>query len=166
MASSPFTPLTASSMLSAMGCEKFQRTPGNLASSSRVHRGDQLVFIFVEDGAPFFFGLEVDEIFGVEEAGGVGAVVGAADLAGDDGDFGKGGEDDARLVGMTRMPSVGPVLGASVPRTQMAPSSRCGRNSEPITPLIIRKTARAKAAAPTPTVKTRWSIAQRTAMRY
>src|ERR1700691_390998 len=30
------------------------------------------------------------------------------------------------------MPSVGPVLGARVPRTQIAPSSRCGRNSEPM----------------------------------
>ena len=37
---------------------------------------------------------------------------------------------------MTRVPSVGPVLGASVPRTQIAPSSRCGRNSEPMTPLV------------------------------
>ena len=37
-----------------------------------------------------------------------------------------------------RVPSVGPVLGASVPRTQIAPSSRCGRNSEPITPLTAR----------------------------
>ena len=34
---------------------------------------------------------------------------------------------------ISAVPSVGPVLGASVPRTQMAPSSRCGRNSEPIT---------------------------------
>ena len=35
---------------------------------------------------------------------------------------------------MMRMLSVGPVLGARVPRTQMAPSSRWGRNSEPMTP--------------------------------
>ena len=33
------------------------------------------------------------------------------------------------------MPVVGPVLGASVPRIQIAPSSRCGRNSEPTIPL-------------------------------
>ena len=39
---------------------------------------------------------------------------------------------NTRAWSATRMPSVGPVLGASVPRTQMAPSSRCGRNSEPI----------------------------------
>src|ERR1035438_851265 len=36
---------------------------------------------------------------------------------------------------ISRVPSAGPVLGANVPRAQMAPSSRCGRNSEPIRPL-------------------------------
>ena len=35
--------------------------------------------------------------------------------------------------------TVGPVEGASDPRTQMAPSSRWGRNSEPIAPLKSRK---------------------------
>ena len=40
----------------------------------------------------------------------------------------------ARFI--TSVPSSGPVLGAAVPRTQMAPSSRCGRNSEPITPPV------------------------------
>ena len=53
---------------------------------------------------------------------------------------------------MTRMPSEGPVLGARVPRTQMAPSSRCGRNSEPITPLNIKKAASARPATAMPTV--------------
>ena len=62
-----------------------------------------------------------------------------------------------------RMPSVGPVLGASVPRTQMAPSSRCGRNSEPIMPLAASYTVAARAAPrPTPTVTQRSSIAHRT----
>ena len=37
------------------------------------------------------------------------------------------------------MLAVGPVLGASVPRTQIAPSSRWGRNSEPMIPLIAMK---------------------------
>ncbi len=44
------------------------------------------------------------------------------------------------------MPSVGPVLGASVPRTHSAPSSRCGRNSEPITPLNSQERRKAKRA--------------------
>src|SRR6185437_12092633 len=39
---------------------------------------------------------------------------------------------------ITRSPSEGPVLGASVPRAQIAPSSRCGRNSEPMIPLHAR----------------------------
>ncbi len=54
-----------------------------------VHGGDEFVLVLVEDGAPLFLGLEVDEVFGVEEAGGVGAVVGAAGLADDLGDFGE-----------------------------------------------------------------------------
>ena len=54
---------------------------------------------FVEDGTPLFFGFEVDEVFGVEEAGGIGAVVGASDLAGALRDFRERAEHDARLVG-------------------------------------------------------------------
>ena len=38
----------------------------------------------------------------------------------------------------TRIDSLGPVLGARVPRTQIAPSSRWGRNSDPISPLSTR----------------------------
>ena len=40
----------------------------------------------------------------------------------------------ARFI--TRVPSVGPMLGAAVPNAQMEPSSRCGRNSEPITSAV------------------------------
>ena len=50
---------------------------------------------------------------------------------------------------ITRSPSVGPVLGASVARAQMAPSSRCGRNSEPIAPLR-REIRRDRQCAPAP----------------
>ena len=82
------TPLTASSTLSEMGCEKFQTTPG-IFSSSRIHGGDEVVLVLMEDGAPLFFRLEVNEVFGVEEAGGVGAVVGAAGLADNLGDLGE-----------------------------------------------------------------------------
>ena len=91
------TPLTASSMLSEMGWEKFQMTPGTAIAA--VHGGDEVVLVLVEDGTPPIFGLEIDEVFGVEEAGGIGAVVGAAGLADDLGDFGKRGHDIARLVG-------------------------------------------------------------------
>ena len=38
----------------------------------------------------------------------------------------------------TEYPRAGPVLGGSVPRTQSAPSSRCGRNSEPMAPPTAR----------------------------
>ena len=73
-------------------------TPG-VFSSSRVHGGDEFVLVLVEDGTPLVLGLEVDEVFGVEEAGGVGAVVGTAGLADDLGDLGKAGEDEPGLVG-------------------------------------------------------------------
>ena len=39
-----------------------------------------------------------------------------------------------RALLVKAMLSVGPTLGGSVPRTQIDPSSRCGRNSDPIGP--------------------------------
>ena len=53
-----------------------------------------------------------------------------------------------------------------MPRTQSAPSSRWGRNSEPITPPTVRYTAKAKPSTAIPTVTKRWSIAYFTALRY
>ena len=53
----------------------------------------------MEDGTPFLFWLEIDEVLGVEEACGVGAVVGAAGLADDLGDLREAGHDEAGLVG-------------------------------------------------------------------
>jgi hypothetical protein len=61
---------------------------------------------------------------------------------------------------MTRAPSVGPVLGASVPRAQMAPSSRCGRNSEPMMPLVVRYHERATAPTATARVTQRSRMAR------
>ena len=81
-----------------MGCEKPQTTPGIL-SEFAVHGGDQFVLVLMKDGPPLFLGLQVHEVFGVEEAGGVGAVVGTPDLAGALRHFGKRAEHDARLVG-------------------------------------------------------------------
>ena len=85
-------------MLSAMGCEKFQRMPGILLSCVSIAEISSSLSLW-KTGRHLFFRLEVHEIFGVEEAGGVCAVVGAADLAGYQGDFGKRGEDVAGLVG-------------------------------------------------------------------
>ena len=65
---------------------------------------------------------------------------------------------------MKRVPSVRFVLTASVPRAQMEPSSRCGRNSAPMIPLKLRYAETARAATPTPTVTQRCSIAQRSAV--
>ena len=54
-----------------------------------VHGGDQLFLVFSEDGTPLVLGLEIDEVFGVEEAGGICAVVGPPGLADDLGDLGE-----------------------------------------------------------------------------
>ena len=54
--------------------------------------------VLMEDGTPLFLSLQIDEVFGVEEAGSVGAVVGAAGLADDLRDFRKRGHHQARLV--------------------------------------------------------------------
>ena len=64
-----------------------------------VHGGDEFVFLAVELAAPFFAGVQVDEKFGVVETAGVAAVVGAADLADDLGDFREIGENEARFLG-------------------------------------------------------------------
>ena len=53
----------------------------------------------MEDGPPLLLGLEINKVFGVEEAGGVGAVVGASGLADDLGDLGERSHDPAGLVG-------------------------------------------------------------------
>src|SRR5579862_3290308 len=53
----------------------------------------------MEKRAPIFFALEVDEVFGVEEAGGVGSIVGTAGLTDDLGYLRERGHDDAGLVG-------------------------------------------------------------------
>ena len=63
-----------------------------------MHGGNQFVFVFVENGTPIFFRFEIDEVFGIEEAGSIGAVIGASDLAGALRNFGKRAQDDARLV--------------------------------------------------------------------
>ena len=81
MASSPLTPLTASSMLSAIGCEKFQITPG-IFSSSRFMAAISFVFVLMEAGTPLFLRLQIDEIFGIEKAGGVRSIVRTPHLAG------------------------------------------------------------------------------------
>src|ERR1700683_3427238 len=56
MASSPFTPLTASSMLSAMGCEKFHRMPGILLSSVSMAEISSSLSLW-KTGRHWFFGL-------------------------------------------------------------------------------------------------------------
>jgi hypothetical protein len=53
----------------------------------------------MEDRSPFFLWFQVNEIFGVEKAGGVRAVVGAADLAGALGNLWKRAKHNAGLIG-------------------------------------------------------------------
>src|ERR1017187_7306192 len=63
-----------------------------------VHGLDQQFLAATELRTPFTARLEIDEVLGVEEAGGVGAVIGAADLRYHFRHFRKAGENNARLV--------------------------------------------------------------------
>ncbi len=65
---------------------------------------------------------------------------------------------------MMRVPSVGPVLVARVPRAQIAPSSRCGRNSDPIVRASIIEPARVRTE--TPAVIQRQRMASPKALPY
>ena len=155
-ASSPFTPLTASSTLSEIGCEKFQSTPGNCCSFL-IHGGDQFVLLAVEFGAPFFARTKIDEEFGVVETAGVAAVVGASDLADDLLDFGKIRQhDDAPAL-----PCPCSRRGRCWARECRAPRLRlhrdAARNSEPMIPLIAMKSMTARASSPMPSVNFMWS---------
>jgi hypothetical protein len=62
-----------------------------------VHGGNQLDFFFPEHRPPLIFGLQIDEVFGIEEARGIGAIVGTPYLGNHLGDLRKGGQNDARL---------------------------------------------------------------------
>src|SRR5262249_15642137 len=54
----------------------------------------------------------------------------------------------------------------SVARAQIAPSSRCGRNSEPMIPLKLRYAEAARAAAATAKVIQRKRMAHSSVLRY
>ncbi len=46
-----------------------------------VHGGDQGLFVLLKDGAPLLLGLQANVVFGVEEAGPIGSIVGTSDLS-------------------------------------------------------------------------------------
>ena len=93
---SPFTPDTASATLSCRYCEKLNSTPGNLSCSCASNSRGQLVLVV--GAGPFAGRLQRREEFGVEQAGGVGAVVGAAVLRHHRFDLGTGADQLAHLV--------------------------------------------------------------------
>src|SRR6516225_6795931 len=84
---SPLTPDTASSTLSWMYCEKLKLTPGNFASRASLTSSMSLSLVIPLRHS--FAGLSGAKKFGVEEAGGIGAVVGPSLLGHDGLDFGK-----------------------------------------------------------------------------
>ncbi len=63
-----------------------------------AQRFDQLVFVLMKQRTPLVFRLQIDKIFGVEEARGIGAVVGPAHLAHHLRHFRKLGEHHPRVV--------------------------------------------------------------------
>ncbi len=52
----------------------------------------------MEDRPPLFLGLQIDEVFRVEETRGIGSVIGPPHLTGTLPDFRKRTEEDSRLV--------------------------------------------------------------------
>ena len=70
---------------------------GNLLEFA-VHGGDQLFLVLMKYRTPFLLRLEVDEIFGVEEAAGVGSVIRPSDLRNHLFHFRKGRDHQARPV--------------------------------------------------------------------
>ncbi len=78
---SPFTPLTASSTLSLIICEKLKTTPGNASLSSLF--SSSVSFSLVIPRGHSSNGFERREELDVVEAGDVGPVVGAAELRDD-----------------------------------------------------------------------------------
>src|SRR5580698_713294 len=85
---------TANGLLDIVG-DRLRKVPddtGNFREFT-VHGGGQFIFVLMEDWPPLILGLEVNEVFGVEEAGRIGPIVGTANLTGDLGDLRERSED-------------------------------------------------------------------------
>ena len=83
------------------GLREIPEHAGNLFQFA-VHGRDQLLFVLLEHRPPLLLGLQIDEVFGIEEAGGIGAIVGTAHLRDHLRDLRKSCQNDARLVHQTR----------------------------------------------------------------
>jgi hypothetical protein len=106
-----------------MGWENPHTTPGNFVQFA-LHGRDQFVFVLVKHRPPLFFRLQVDEEFGIKKARWYRFRHPAARFGWCTAEPREKKQSMMRAWFATRMPSSGPVLGASVPRTQSAPSSR------------------------------------------
>ena len=79
------------------GLRKAPDDAGNFVQLA-IHGGNQFVFVLVKHRPPLFFRLQVDEVFGIKEAGVIRSVIGTAHLAGALRHFGERAEHDSRLV--------------------------------------------------------------------
>ena len=150
--------------MSSIGCEKPQITPGNFLLKLAVHGGDQVVLILMKHGAPLFFWLQPHEVFGIEEAGMVGAVIGTARLAGAVGRFRKGAKQDPCLIGdRDAFGGSGALIerAAHPQRALIQMGKKLGTDDSAEGEID----ARHRPATPTPTVNQRWWIAQVTPLR-
>ncbi len=80
-----------------MGCEKFQMVARDLRQLF-VHGRDQLFLVLTEDRPPLLLRFEIHAVFGVEESGGVGAIIRASHLAGNGGRLWERGQCQTRQV--------------------------------------------------------------------
>ena len=120
----PLTPDRPSSTLSWMYCEKLKPMPDEFVGELLLQFLDQLFLGHVR--AATVERLERHEELGIEEAGGVAAVVRAAVLR-DDGDHFRVPQQDLRILLTIGMPASSDMVGGIVARIQRLPSSSAGR---------------------------------------
>jgi len=131
----PVTPTDASSILSSWLGEN-PNDAGNLVQFA-LHGRDQFFFIFVEDMAATAPSAQVHKYSGVKEAGVIRPVVWPPHLTCAFAEpRGRETKYDSRLIARG-CPHLGQCW-AQVCANPSAPSSRWGRNSEPMTPLKAR----------------------------
>ena len=132
----PLVPVIDSPTLSSIGCEKFQTAPGYFCTARFMAAISSSLFLW-KIGRHWSCGFKSTK-YSVFPKPPV-SVPSSGRPACDTTVFTSGNDAKTRRsCSVNFSPSERLVLLASVPRAQMAPSSRCGRNSDPMAPLNPR----------------------------